>query len=72
MENGMINVMTLKLGDRLLLLEGVLAEVIENMGDGMWVQVKYLAVPGRPSEVGSVELCHAQDIVRLIETPQKE
>ena len=62
----MIDLMTLKPGDRLLLQQGIVAEVTENMGDGMWVEVKLIEAPGRPSEVGAVELCHAQDIVNFL------
>jgi len=62
----MIDLMTLKPGDRLQLQAGIVAEVTENMGDGMWVEVRLIAVPERPSEVGTVELCHAQDIVKLL------
>lgn len=61
----MIDMLTLKPGNRLLLRENVLAEVVENMEDGMWVQVRYLDVPGNADEVGAVELCHAQDIIRM-------
>ena len=62
----MIDVAAVKVGTRLQLQEGVVAEVMENMEDGQWLQVRYLESPGRPSEVGSVELCHAQDIVKLL------
>jgi len=62
----MINVLTLKAGDRLELEDGTLAEVVENMEDGMWVQVRYLEVPRNPAEVGVIELCHAQDIVKIV------
>jgi hypothetical protein len=62
----MINVLTLKAGDRLELEDGTLAEVVENMEEGMWVQVRYLQVPRNPAEVGAIELCHAQDIVKLL------
>ena len=63
----MINVLDVKPGDQLSLHEGIVAQVVENMDDGMWLQVEYLVVPGDPSQVGAVELCHAQDIVRIIE-----
>ena len=59
----MIDMLTLRPGDRLVLREKVVAEVVENMEDGMWVQVRYLEVPGNVDEIGAVELCHAQDIV---------
>jgi len=61
----MINILDIKIGSKLLLREGVVAEVLENMQDGMWLQVKYLEVPNCPDEVGSIELCHAQDILNV-------
>ena len=45
----MIDVLTLKAGDRLKLEDGTTAEVVENMEDGMWVQVRYLEVPRNPA-----------------------
>jgi hypothetical protein len=65
----MIDVMTIKVGERLQLQEGVVAEVLENMEDGMWLQVRFLQVPGRPAEVGAIELAHAQDILRVLDNP---
>ncbi|WP_225712465.1 hypothetical protein [Bradyrhizobium semiaridum] len=62
----MIDVMAIKVGTRLRLQQGVTAEVVENMDDGQWLQVRYLEVPARPDDVGSVELCHAQDIIRVL------
>jgi hypothetical protein len=62
----MIDVMTVKVGTRLKLMEGVVAEVTENMEDGQWLQVRYLEAPGRPEDVGLVELCHAQDVVKVL------
>jgi hypothetical protein len=62
----MIDVAAVKVGTRLQLQEGVVAEVTENMEDGQWLQVRYLQSPGRPAEVGAVELCHAQDIVKVL------
>jgi hypothetical protein len=65
-----INVLTIKPGVRLQLREGIVAEVLENMEDGMWLQVRYLEVPTQAGEVGVVELCHAQDIVSVLGTPE--
>ena len=62
----MIDLMTLKPGDRLQLQNRIVAEVTENMGDGMWVEVRLIEAPERPEEVGTVELCHAQDIVKVL------
>ncbi len=65
----MINVLDLKPGDRLQLHEHVIAEVTQNTEDGMWVEVKYLEAPGQ-AETSSVALCHAQDIVAVLNSPQ--
>jgi hypothetical protein len=62
----MIDVAAIKLGTRLKLRGNVVAEVTENMEDGQWLQVRYLVLPGRPVEVGAVELCHAQDIINIL------
>jgi hypothetical protein len=62
----MIDVAAVKVGTRLKLREGVVAEVTENMEDGQWLQVRYLESPERPAEVGAVELCHAQDIIKML------
>jgi hypothetical protein len=62
----MIDLMTLKPGDRLLLQKGIVAEVTENMGDGQWVEARLIEVPLSPADVGGVELCHAQDIVKVL------
>jgi hypothetical protein len=61
----MINILDIKVGSKLLLREGVVAEVLENMQDGMWLQVKYLEVPNGSDLVDTVELCHAQDILKV-------
>jgi len=62
----MIDVGAVAVGTRLKLADGVVAEVTENMEDGQWLQVRYLESPGRPAEVGAVELCHAQDIIKIL------
>ncbi|HLZ02285.1 MAG TPA: hypothetical protein VKR55_09050 [Bradyrhizobium sp.] len=62
----MIDVTAVKVGARLKLQEGVVAEVVENMDDGQWLQVRTLESPGRPGEVGAIELCHATDIVKVL------
>jgi hypothetical protein len=62
----MIDVGAVAVGTKLKLADGVVAEVTENMEDGQWLQVRYLESPGRPAEVGTVELCHAQDIIKVL------
>jgi hypothetical protein len=62
----MIDVTAIAAGTKLRLQKGIVAEVTENMEDGQWLQVRYLESPGRPAEVGTVDLCHAQDIVKIL------
>jgi hypothetical protein len=51
----------------LQLQDGGVAEVVENMEDGMWVQVRYLGSSRQKDESDdAVELCHAQDIVKIL------
>jgi hypothetical protein len=64
----MIDLMTLKPGDRLQRQGKVVAEVVRNMEDGQWVEVRYLETPEGPGDADAVELCHAQDIVRVLST----
>ncbi|MDR8071883.1 hypothetical protein [Burkholderia cenocepacia] len=61
----MINFMDLQAGQRLKLKDGAVAEVVENIGDGIWVQVRYLEAPESPSMVGTEELCHCEEAVGL-------
>ncbi len=63
----MIDLLSLRPGERVLLRQGITAEVIENMEDGQWVQVRYVSVPDSPSEAGAEELVHAQDVLRRLE-----
>lgn len=61
----MIDLKHLNVGDHLDLLGGLRAEIVENIGDGEWVRVRYLSVPGLGAgpAVGDEELCHATDVV---------
>jgi hypothetical protein len=65
----MIDLLSIHVGARLQLREGIVAEVTENMEDGQWLQVRYLQVPKTPAEVGAIELCHAQDILKVLSAP---
>lgn len=60
----MINVMDIQPGSKISLVGGAVGEVVENMGDGMWLLVRYLKISN--GQVGIEELCHAQDVIGLI------
>ena len=59
----MLDVLGIKTGDLLKLRGGVVAEVVENMGDGEWLRVRVLALQDRAVEAGDEELCHYSDIL---------
>jgi hypothetical protein len=54
----MLNLMTVLPGQRLSLKSGAVAEVLENMGDGIWLQLRDVAS-------GEEELVHCEEIVGL-------
>lgn len=61
----MINVIELKPGDRIQLSGDVIAEVVANPRDGIWIQARYVKVPDDPSQEGAEEMIFAEDIVDL-------
>jgi preprotein translocase subunit YajC len=55
----MINVIALEAGDRIELVGGIKATVVENMGDGQWIEA-------RLDGEDSAELTHSEDIARIL------
>jgi hypothetical protein len=64
----MINLIGLAPGTVVNLITGDTAVVVENMGDGQWVSVRYLTT-SNATLVGIEELCHAQDIAGIAQPP---
>ena len=61
----MINVLNLETGDKIRLTDDVIAEVVLNPRDGVWVQVRYVSAPSAPDKVGKEELIFAETIIDL-------
>jgi hypothetical protein len=59
----MIELSTVTVGNKLRLVGGITAEVLELVNDE-WAKVRLLEVPN--GEPGAEELCHATDIVEVI------
>jgi hypothetical protein len=57
----MIVVNDVAVGAKLLIAGDILAEVIENLGDGEWLRVRLLT----GEDAGMEELCHATDVLEL-------
>jgi hypothetical protein len=62
----MIDMLNLKVGDRLSLRDGLIAEVIENIGDGEWVKIRLFGQDGIAVSDAPEELCHYTDIIAVI------
>ena len=53
----------LKVGGRISLDSGVVAEVIAPTEDGEWVLVKYVEAPESPQIIGTEDLCSTGEIL---------
>ncbi len=61
----MINLMHLPAGTTLKLANGSVAEIVDNLGDGIWLQLRFVSVGGGDFAVGDEELVHCEEIVGL-------
>ena len=59
----MIELSSVAVGNKLRLVGGITAEVLELVNDE-WAKVRLIEVPN--GEPGAEELCHATDIVEVI------
>lgn len=64
----MLNFMSLKPGQQLKLRDGRLAEVVENIGDGIWVQVRYAGPDASFDADDEGELLHCEEVSGLHDT----
>lgn len=57
-----VNLLLLKPGERVQITGGLIAEVVENPQDGMWIRARYISVPGNPSLEGTLDQIFAGDV----------
>ncbi|MDM0068343.1 hypothetical protein [Variovorax sp. J31P207] len=55
----MLNLMNVQVGQSIRLKNGTVAEVVDNIGDGIWLQL-------RLPESGEEELVHCEEMVELV------
>ena len=58
----MLNLMNVQVGQSIRLKNGTVAEVVDNIGDGIWLQL-------RLPESGEEELVHCEEMVELVSNP---
>jgi len=63
----MLDFMHLVPTQKLSLQDGRVVEVLENMGDGMWVRGRTLLVDGQAPEAPDDELIHCEEVMGLYE-----
>ena len=61
----MIELSAVAVGNKLRLVGGITAEVLEIVNDE-WAKVRLIEVPDRTGDAGTEELCHATDIVEVV------
>ena len=62
-----VNLFELKPGQRILMKNQSVAEVVENLDDGIWVKGRFISSPADPSMVGSEELCYCEEVLQVLE-----
>ena len=61
----MIELSSIAPGNKLRLIGGITAEVLEIVNDE-WAKVRLIEVPAGPGEAGTEELCHATDVIEVV------
>jgi predicted DCC family thiol-disulfide oxidoreductase YuxK len=62
-----VNLFELKPGQRILMKNQAVAEVVENLDDGIWVKGRFLESLGDPSIVGTEDLCYCEEVLKVLE-----
>lgn len=57
-----VSLYDLRVGDRVRLAAGPVAEVLSATEDGKWIRVRYLDSPADPQLVGTEDLCTESEI----------
>ena len=59
-----MELLSLKIGSKILLESGTVAVVVAETEDDQWIRVRYLTVPGNPELEGTEDLCIADEILQ--------
>ena len=62
-----MELLSLKIGSKILLESGTVALVVGETEDDRWIRVVYLTVPGDPELEGTEDLCTSEEILEEIE-----
>ena len=62
-----VNLLDVQPGQRILMKNKSVVEVVENLGDGIWVKGKFLESPHDPSLIGTEDLCYCEEILKILD-----
>lgn len=62
-----VNFLELQPGQKILLKSRAVAEVLQNIGDGIWVNARFIESPADPALVGTEELCYCEDVLKVVD-----
>lgn len=62
-----VNFLEVQPGQKILMKNQAVAEVVENLGDGIWVKGRFLESPQDPTLVGTEDLCYCEEVLRVLE-----
>jgi hypothetical protein len=61
-----MNLFELKVGDKLMTIEGDTVEVVAPTEDGDWIKVRYVRCSEHPELVGTEDLCTEDELLELV------
>jgi hypothetical protein len=62
-----VNLLDVQPGQRILMKNKSVAEVVENLGDGIWVKGRFIESPDDPSMVGTEDLCYCEEVLKVLD-----
>lgn len=62
----MIAIQDLEPGTKIRIKGDIVAEVVENPKDGMWILVRWISAPAQAGSPGKEELCHADEVLDVV------
>ena len=65
-----MNLYELKRGDHARTVDGALVEIVNETEDGQWILVRYLADTEDSALIGTEDLCDADELESLEESPR--
>ncbi len=63
-----VNLLDVQPGQRIMMKNKAVAEVVENLGDGIWVKGRFIESPDDPSLIDTEDLCYCEEVLKVIDS----